>query len=66
MTIFIILLSLIVWGLIFWLAWWLLGTLGIPEPFNKAITVVLAIAAVIIIIGILTGTIDPFTFLTLR
>ena len=63
MTIVAILLSLVVWGLIFWLVWWALGQMGLPEPFHKAITVVLALAAVVVVIGLLVGSIAPFGFL---
>lgn len=44
---------LIVAGLIFWLLWWLVNYVGLPEPFNKIARVVLAIAAVIVCICIL-------------
>jgi hypothetical protein len=44
---------LIVAGLIFWLLWWLIGYCGIPEPFNKVARIVLAVAAVLVIIGLL-------------
>jgi len=44
---------LIILGLIFWLLWWLVGYTAPPEPFNKIIRVVLAIAAVIILINVL-------------
>ncbi len=48
-----ILVYLIVAGLIFGLLWWLVGYIGLPEPFNKLVRVVLAILAVFVIIGIL-------------
>jgi len=44
---------LIVAGLIFWLLWWLVNFIAPPEPFRKVATVVLAILAVLVIIGIL-------------
>ncbi len=44
---------LIVAGLIFWLLHWLIGYINPPEPFNKIATVVLAIIAVLVVIGIL-------------
>lgn len=44
---------LIVAGLIFYLLWWLVGYCGLPEPFNKVARVVLAVLAVMVIIGIL-------------
>lgn len=58
-----ILLSLIIWGLIWWILNWLLGAAAIPEPFNKVAQVVLAVAAVVIVIGLLTGSVAPFYWL---
>lgn len=52
-TVVTVLLYLIVAGLIFWLLWWLVGYVGLPEPFNKVARVVLAVAAVLVVIGIL-------------
>jgi uncharacterized membrane protein len=48
-----VVITLIVAGLIFWLLWWLIGYCGIPEPFNKVARVILAILAVLVVIGIL-------------
>lgn len=48
---------LLVAGLVFGLLWWLVGYIGLPEPFNKAARVVLAILAVLVIIGILLSLI---------
>ena len=51
--------SLLVWviviGLIFWLLWWLLSYVGLPEPFNKVARVILAVAAVLFLINVLLG-----------
>ncbi len=44
---------LIVAGLVFWLLWWLISYIAPPEPFRKVANVVLAIAAVLVIIGVL-------------
>lgn len=44
---------LIVAGLIMWLLWWLVDYVGLPEPFNKVARVILAILAVLVVIGIL-------------
>lgn len=44
---------LIVAGLVFWLLWWLVEYINPPEPFKKIANVVLAIAAVVIAIGML-------------
>jgi len=46
---------LIVAGLIFWLLWWLVGYCALPEPFNKVARVLLAVMAVLVIIGALLG-----------
>lgn len=58
--------SIVIWGLIFWLAYWILGELGLPEPFNKGARIILVLASVIVLICILTGSIPPFAFLSLR
>jgi len=50
-----LLVTIIIVGLIFYLLWWLLGVIGLPEPFSKVATVILALVAVIFLIGILTG-----------
>lgn len=47
------LLFLIVLGVIFWLLWWLINYIALPEPFAKVARVVLAVAAVIVIINVL-------------
>ena len=44
---------LVIAGLIFWLLWWLIGYVSPPEPFRKVATVVLAVCAVVVVIGIL-------------
>jgi hypothetical protein len=47
----------IVWicciGLIFYLLYWLVGKLGVPEPFNKIAYAILAIVSVLLCIKIL-------------
>jgi hypothetical protein len=63
MSIIALLLALVIWGLVFWLLWWGLGAVGLPEPFHKVAVVVLVIAAIIVVIGLLTGSIAPFPFL---
>ena len=52
--------TIVVVGLIFWLIWWFLGQVGLPEPFNKVATVLLALAAIVFLIGILTGQVPMF------
>lgn len=48
-----VILYLIVAGLVFWLLYWLINFVGLPEPFRKVATVVLAILAVLVVISIL-------------
>ena len=62
MSIVVFLFSLVIWGIIFWLFWWLLGKIALPEPSAKVATVILAVAAIYVIIGLLTGSIAPFYF----
>lgn len=56
-------LMVVVWGLIFYVLWWALGRIALPEPANKIATVILVIATIYVFIGILTGSITPFPFL---
>lgn len=46
---------IIIIGLVFWVLWWALDAIGIPEPFNKVIRVVLILAAVLIMLNFLLG-----------
>lgn len=51
------LVSLVVWliiaGLVYWLVLWVLGQIGVPEPFNKVIRVVVAIFVFLIVLNAL-------------
>jgi uncharacterized membrane protein len=49
----------IVAGLIFWLLFWLISYCGLPEPFNKVARVILAVFAVLVVIGILLSLVSP-------
>ncbi len=64
MTIIALLLSLVIWGLIFYILYWGKAQMALGEPWDKVITVILVLAAVVIIIGLLMGNIAPFGFLT--
>lgn len=59
------LLTFFIWiviaGIIYWLLSWLLGQIGLPEPFGKIARIVLAIVAVIVVINaLLTLVGKPF------
>lgn len=53
---------LVIVGLIFWCIWWFIGYVGVPEPFNKVIRVVLGLLALIIVINILLGMVGTPMF----
>jgi hypothetical protein len=57
-----ILISLITWGIIFYILYWGLAKIALPEPFNKVVTVILVLATIIIIIETLTGNLAFFPF----
>lgn len=48
-----IVVGVIVAGLIFGLLWWLIDFCKLPEPFARIAKVILAIAAVLLLIGLL-------------
>jgi len=55
------LINLLVLGLIFWLIWWFIGYVCIPEPFNKVLRVVIGLFALIMLINLLLGLVGtPF------
>jgi hypothetical protein len=62
-TLLALLLSLVIWGFIFYVLWWGIGRLALPEPFNKGAVVVLVVASIVVVIGLLIGSISPFPFL---
>ena len=47
--------SLVIAGLIFWLVWWFIDYIALPEPFSKVIKVLIGLAALLYLLGILTG-----------
>jgi hypothetical protein len=42
-------------GLCFWLLWWLIAYINLPEPFAKVARVILALAAVVFLINLIMG-----------
>ncbi len=63
MSLLALLISVVIWGLIFWLLWWALNAVGLGEPFHKVGVVLLVLGSIIVVIGLLTGSIAPFPFL---
>lgn len=52
-----ILIWIIILGCIFGLLWWLIGYVGLPEPFNKVARIVIAVVAVLVLINVLLGVV---------
>lgn len=56
------LISLVIWlivvGLVFTILWWLVGYMALPEPFNKVVRVIIALACAILLINVLLGLVD--------
>ncbi len=53
---------LVIVGLIFWCIWWFIGYVGIPEPFNKVVRVVMGLVALLIVINLLLGLVGSPMF----
>ncbi len=63
MGIIALLLSLIIWGFLFYVLWWGKGQIALGDPWDKGITLILVIAAVVVLFGLMLGRIAPFPFL---
>ncbi len=50
-----LLVYIIVIGAVCWLLWWLIGFLGLPQPFDKIARGLVAIVAVLLLISLLLG-----------
>jgi len=50
-----ILIQILIVGGVCWLLWWLIGYIGLPEPFNKIARVIIAVVAVLFLINLLLG-----------
>jgi len=50
-----LLVQLVIAGLIFWLIWWFIDYVKVPEPFNKVIRVILGVVVLVYLINILLG-----------
>lgn len=54
-----LLIYIIVLGLIFWLVWWFIGYVGLPEPFNKVARVIIGLFAFVLLLYLLVGLLPP-------
>jgi hypothetical protein len=50
-----LLVSLVICGLVFWLVIWFLDWVGVPEPFNKVIKVIIGLCVLIFLVNLLMG-----------
>jgi hypothetical protein len=50
-----LLVTVVVVGLVFYLLFWLLGKIGLPEPFGKVALVILCLLAVLVLLDLLFG-----------
>lgn len=57
-----LLVYLVIGGLVFYLIWWFIGFVGLPEPFNKVARVVVGLAALIFLINLLLGLVGTPLF----
>ena len=55
-SLFALLITVIVVGAVFYLLFWLVGYLGLPEPFAKVARIIIALIAVIYLLAMLTGS----------
>lgn len=44
---------IIIAALICWALWWFIGYVGLPEPFNKILRVLVALFALLVVINVL-------------
>lgn len=57
------LLYLIIIAVVFWILWYVVQKIALPEPFNKVVQVVLILAAAIFLINWLLGLTDHGGFI---
>jgi hypothetical protein len=50
-----LLVAIVIAGIVFYLLFWFIGVCGLPEPFNKIAKIIVALAAVIFLLNLLSG-----------
>lgn len=53
MDIISLVIYIVIVGLIFWLIWWFIGYVGLPEPFNKIVRVLVGLVALLFALNLL-------------
>lgn len=52
-TLFSVVIWLLIAGVIYWLVTWLIAQIGVPEPFNKIIRIIIALIVFVIALNAL-------------
>lgn len=60
-----LLVTLVLLGLVFYLLYWLVGQMPLPEPFKTVATVIIGLVAVLVLLSLLFG-IAPLPVLRVR
>jgi hypothetical protein len=50
-----LLITVIIIGLVFYLVWWAISKIPLPDPFGVVVQVILALIAVLVLLGLLFG-----------
>lgn len=58
----VLLVNILILVLLAGLVWWIIGVMGLPEPFNKVVRVIVAVILVLILIGMLLGSVPVMRF----
>ncbi len=61
-----IIIVLLIAGGVIWLLWWLVGYIGLPEPFNKVARIIIAVVAVLFLINLLLSLAGWQPFIRLK
>ena len=54
-----LLITLVVMGLVFYLVIWFIDWVGLPDPFNKVIKVVVGLVVLLYLLSVLAGAAPP-------
>lgn len=63
MSLLNLLITIVIAGIVAYIAFWGIGKIGLPEPFNKVAVAIIVLAIVIFLIGVLTGTLPTRNWL---
>lgn len=53
-----LLVAVIVFGVVFWLIYYIIGVIPLPEPFKTVAIVVLGLIGIILLLGLLFGQVN--------